>query len=34
VSTQNPKFFEGTRVANEAAAVLAAAQTPARVAAE
>jgi len=26
--TQNPRFFEGTRVAQEAAAVLAAAQTP------
>jgi len=26
--TQNPRFFEGTRVAKEAAAVLAAAQTP------
>ena len=27
-ATQNPGFFEGTRVAKEAAAVLAAAQTP------
>jgi len=26
--TQNPRFFEGTRVAKEAGAVLAAAQTP------
>jgi len=26
--TQNPRFFEGTRVAKEAAAVLAAAQNP------
>ena len=32
--TQNPRFFEGTRVAKEAAAVLAAAQTPTRAAAE
>jgi predicted TIM-barrel fold metal-dependent hydrolase len=32
--TQNPKFFEGTRVAKEAAAVLAKAQTPTGVAAE
>src|SRR5262245_3102925 len=32
--TQNPKFFEGTRVAKEAAAVLAAAQTPTLAAAE
>jgi hypothetical protein len=32
--TQNPKFFEGTRVAKEAAVVLAAAQTPTRDAAE
>ena len=32
--TQNPRFFEGTRVANEAAAILAAAQTPTLAAAE
>jgi predicted TIM-barrel fold metal-dependent hydrolase len=32
--TQNPRFFEGTRVAKEAAAVLAAARTPTRAAAE
>jgi hypothetical protein len=32
--TQNPKFFDGTRVAKEAAAVLAAAQTPTLAAAE
>ena len=32
--TQNPKFFEGTRVAKEAGAVLAAAQTPTRAAAD
>jgi hypothetical protein len=32
--TQNPKFFEGTRVAKEAAAVLASAQTPTLAAAE
>jgi len=32
--TQNPRFFEGTRVAKEAAAVLAAAQTPTLAAAE
>ena len=32
--TQNPKFFEGTRVAKEAAAVLPAAQTPTLAAAE
>jgi len=32
--TQNPHFFEGTRVAKEAAAVLAAAQTPTLAAAE
>jgi len=32
--TQNPAFFEGTRVAKEAAAVLAEAQTPTRMAAE
>ena len=32
--TQNPKFFEGTRVAKEAATVLAAAQTPTLAAAE
>jgi hypothetical protein len=32
--TQNPRFFEGTRVAREAAAVLAEAQTPTRAAAE
>ena len=32
--TQNPRFFEGTRVAKEAAAVLAATQAPTRVAAE
>jgi NADPH-dependent glutamate synthase beta subunit-like oxidoreductase len=32
--TQNPTFFEGTRVAKEATAVLAAAQTPTLVAAE
>jgi predicted TIM-barrel fold metal-dependent hydrolase len=32
--TQNPRFFEGTRVAKEAAAVLAAADTPSRLAAE
>jgi hypothetical protein len=31
---QNPKFFEGTRVAKQAAAVLAAAQTPTVAAAE
>jgi hypothetical protein len=34
VGTQNPCFFEGTRVAKEAAAVLAAAQTPTLAAAE
>ena len=32
--TQNPRFFEGNRVAKEAAAVLAAAQTPPLAAAE
>ena len=32
--TQNPRFFEGSRVAKEAAAVLAAAQTPTLAAAE
>src|SRR6516225_9507609 len=32
--TQNPKFFQGTRVAKQAAAVLAAAQTPTLAAAE
>ena len=32
--TQNPRFFEGTRVAKKAAAVLAAAQTPTLAAAE
>jgi hypothetical protein len=32
--TQNPKFFEGTSVAKEAAAVLATAQTPTLAAAE
>jgi hypothetical protein len=32
--TQNKHFFEGTRVAKEAAAILAAAQTPTRAAAE
>ncbi len=32
--TQNPRFFEGTRVAKEAAAVLAAAQTPTPAAAD
>ena len=32
--TQNPRFFEGTRVAKEATAVLAAAQTPTLAAAE
>ena len=32
--TQNPRFFEGTRVAKEAAAVVAAAQTPTLAAAE
>ena len=32
--TQNPRFFEGTRVAEEAAAVLASAQTPTLAAAE
>ena len=32
--TQNPRFFEGTRVAKEAAALLAAAQTPTLAAAE
>jgi hypothetical protein len=32
--TQNPRFFEGTRVAKEAAAILAAAQTPTLAAAE
>ena len=32
--TQNPHFFEGTRIAKEAAAVLAAAQTPTLAAAE
>jgi hypothetical protein len=32
--TQNPRFFEGTCVAKEAAAILAAAQTPTLVAAE
>ena len=31
---QNPKFFEGTRLAKEAAVVLAAAQTPTLAAAE
>jgi hypothetical protein len=32
--TQNPRFFEGTRVAKEAAEVLAAAQTSTLAAAE
>src|ERR1700755_1651197 len=32
--TQNPRFFEGTRVAGQAAAVLTAAQTPTLAAAE
>jgi hypothetical protein len=32
--TQNPKFFEGTRVAKQAAAILAEAKTPALAAAE
>ena len=32
--TQNPSFFEGTRVAKQAATVLAAAQTPTLAAAE
>ena len=32
--TQNPRFFEGTRVAKQAAAVLAEGQTPTRAAAE
>ena len=32
--TQNPRFFEGTRVAKQAATVLAAAQTPALAAAQ
>ena len=32
--TQNPRFFEGTRVAKQAAAVLAAAQTPTLAAAQ
>ena len=32
--TQNPRFFEGTRVAKEAAAILSAAQTPTLAAAE
>jgi hypothetical protein len=32
--TQNPRFFEGTRVAKEAAALLAVAQTPTLAAAE
>jgi hypothetical protein len=32
--TQNPKFFEGTRVAKQAATVLAAAQTRTLAAAE
>jgi hypothetical protein len=32
--TQNPRFFEGTRVAREAAAVLAEAHAPTRAAAE
>ena len=32
--TQNPRFFEGTRVAKQAAAVLAATQTPTLAAAE
>jgi hypothetical protein len=32
--TQNPRFFDGTRVAKEAAAILAAAQTPTLAAAE
>jgi len=32
--TQNPRFFDGTRVAKEAAAVLAAVQTPALAAAD
>lgn len=32
--TQNPHFFEGTRVAKEAAAILAAAQTQTLAAAE
>jgi hypothetical protein len=32
--TQNPRFFEGTRVAKEAAAILASAQTPTLAAAE
>ncbi|MGH7061983.1 MAG: hypothetical protein ACREFH_16465 [Stellaceae bacterium] len=32
--TQNPRFFEGTRAAKEAAAILAAAQAPTRAAAD
>jgi hypothetical protein len=32
--TQNPRFFEGTRVAKQAAAVLATAQTPTLAAAQ
>ena len=32
--TQNPRFFEGTRVAKEAVALLATAQTPTLAAAE
>ena len=32
--TQNPRFFEGTRVAKQAAAILAEGQTPTRAAAE
>jgi hypothetical protein len=32
--TQNPRFFEGTRVAKQAAAILAKAHTPTRAAAE
>jgi hypothetical protein len=32
--TQNPRFFEGTRVAKQAAAMLAEAHTPTRAAAE
>jgi hypothetical protein len=32
--TQNPRFFEGTRVAKEAAAILATALTPTLAAAE
>src|SRR5436190_23297968 len=32
--TQNPRFFEGTRVAKEAAAILGAARTPTLAAAE